>query len=495
MQVIVCCVLMIAAPVQRAGRDDAIDVVTALETAVADAIEKVQPSVVAITRIPNPNGETLAIRDHPQAPQAIAVGMERPGFPNLGSPNDPTTASVEAYPLPGDFGGGVVIGDKGQILTTYQMVKGAKQLRVRAQAAVFEAEIIAADPRSDLAVIVPKATAVIDRPLPAVPLGKAEESRQGSFLIALGNPYNAARDGKASASLGILSNMARKFDPPVDENFNIRRLFRFQPTLMQLDSRLNLGMSGGAVINLKGQLVGISTNGASPVGYDAAAGYAIPMDVLGRRAVEALIQGKEVEYSFIGIGLGTEPNTVSQVQHGTPAMLANLMTGDRILAVGGQTLADDESALPLALALVPVGEPVGLKVLRNGSPVDLTIVMSKYPVMDSEGVEVIATNRPAPWRGAQIDFASMLGDGQDTAATLAAMGRGGVGVMDVNSGSSAESVGLVRGAVITAVDGKTVRTPREFREAVARFDGKPVDLTIAGRGEVEGTRKVTVPPG
>src|SRR5262249_40398802 len=152
------------------------------------------------------------------------------------------------------------------------------------------------------------------RKLIALRLGDADKLRQGNFLICLGNPYNAARDGKASASLGILSNLARRLDPPADQDINIRRFFKFQPTLMQLDSHLNLGMSGGAVINIKGEFVGLTTTGASPVGYDAAAGYAIPMDALGRRAVSELIQGKEVEYSFIGIGLDQTPNMISDVQ-------------------------------------------------------------------------------------------------------------------------------------------------------------------------------------
>ena len=70
---------------------------------------------------------------------------------------------------------------------------------------------------------------------------------------------------------------------------------------MQLDAKLNLGMSGGAVINLKGELVGLTTMAASPAGFDAMAGYAIPMDKLGRRAVETLKEGKEIEYGLLGI--------------------------------------------------------------------------------------------------------------------------------------------------------------------------------------------------
>jgi S1-C subfamily serine protease len=74
------------------------------------------------------------------------------------------------------------------------------------------------------------------------------------------------------------------------------------------------------------------------------------------------------------------------------------------------------------------------------------------------------------------------------------MSRGGVAVLDVRSGSPSEAAGLLRGTVISAVDGKSVRTPKQFREAVEKFAGKPAPLTIAGRGEIEGTRQVTVAP-
>ena len=87
------------------------------------------------------------------------------------------------------------------------------------------------------------------------------------------------------------------------------------PTLLQLDAKLNLGMSGGAVINLKGELVGLTTTAASPAGFDAQAGYAIPMDKLGRRVVETLKEGKEVEYGLLGI---ISPDRTNRVGEGQP---------------------------------------------------------------------------------------------------------------------------------------------------------------------------------
>jgi S1-C subfamily serine protease len=477
------------------------DVVAALETAVADAIERAQPSVVAVTRIKGEGDATLAVRGrNPNpvpAPGPAQAAELQPGLIDAEPvrPGFPQNNSLEYFAMPGDFGAGVVIGPNNEILTCYHILIGAERIRVRALGAQFDAEIIAADPRTDLAVIVPRQGSEPPTKLSPIPIGDSTKLRQGSFLVALGNPYNAARDGKASASMGILANTARRVEPPTDgpaerAGPNIKQFFRFQPTLLQLDSKLNLGMSGGAVINLRGELVGITTSVASPSGYDAAAGYAIPMDPLGRRAVNTLLQGKEVEYGFIGIGLGRRPNTVTDVRQGSPAWKADLKTGDTILTVGDIELAEDESALPLALASVPVGEPVKLRVLHEGQVKERTLVMSKYPVSTVLG-EVIATTRPTPWRGARIDFTSMLTDGMDTNTTLEAMTRGGVGVVEVATSSPSAEGGLTKGLVITEVEGRPVSTPQEFHAAVQKLEGKPVTLTTFN-GQEDG-KKVVVP--
>lgn len=267
------------------------DVVASLEAAMTEAIARAESSVVAIHRDKAENTqETLAVRGRKPAgsfrePSELDV---RP--PRRSDPDDFISF---------DYGSGVVIGDEGQILTAFHVVRGARHLRVRATGnPSFDAEVIAADPRSDLAVIVPRTIPGVERPrLTPLAIGDASRLRKGSFLVALGNPFNAARDGSPSASWGILSNLARRL---VSDEDKIPRLQNY-PTLLQLDAKLNLGMSGGAVINLKGELVGLTTTAASPAGFDSQAGYAIPMDKIGRRIVMTLKLGKEVEYGLLGI--------------------------------------------------------------------------------------------------------------------------------------------------------------------------------------------------
>ena len=299
-----CLVLALAdPPPQEPGRPALApaDVVAALETAISDAIAKAEPSVVAIHRFKGEHSqETQAVRGrrhplNPREPQRRFV-FEGGRLARL-----PEPANLISF----DFGSGVVIGDRGQILTMYHVVKGARELMVRAaDRQDFKAEIIAADPRSDLAVIAPIENDGADAPrLKPLAIGDAGKLRKGAFLIALGNSFNAARDGKPSASWGILSNIARKLDvgPRRHEHDPQATPPPRTSDALQLDSKLNLGMSGGAVINLKGELVGLTTMAASPAGFDAMAGYAIPMDKLGRRAVETLKEGKEIEYGLLGI--------------------------------------------------------------------------------------------------------------------------------------------------------------------------------------------------
>ncbi|MDB5349927.1 MAG: trypsin-like serine protease with C-terminal domain [Planctomycetota bacterium] len=457
----------------------AADLVSALETATVEAIARAQPSVVAIARIRG---------DEPEKTTAIRGELPvRPG-PNPidnGNLNGFANPGIAARPLrfegaaPGDFSSGVVIGAGGEILTTYHTLRGASQIWVRSpDRKEFEAEILAADPRSDLAVIAPRDSA--DQPalrLTPIKVGNATKLRPGTFLIALGNAYNAARDGKASASWGILSNTARKIHAPQYEEKSgdaARKFFRYQPTLLQLDSKLNLGMSGGAVVNMKGELVGLTTAAASPVAYDVQAGYAIPMDNLGRHIAETLRQGREVEYGFLGIGLAEEiPNGVGNVGKGTPADKANLVTGDVILAVGDRQL-DEDDGLTMALSTVTAGQTVKLKILRNGRVEEKTILVSKYPVLGP----VIASNRPKAWRGLRVDFTSVLGGSSPFSEELMrAMSKGGVGIVEVETGSTAEAAGLRKDLVITAVDGQPVPTPADFARVVATKEGKDVTLT------------------
>ena len=337
-------------------------------------------------------------------------GVDGAGHQNLTFARRLTPLPDATSTISFDNGSGVVIGDRGEILTLFHVVRGAAELTVRAAGRQsFGAEIIAADPRSDLAVIVPVPSDEAEPPkLKPIKIGDSGQLRKGAFLIALGNSFNAALDGTPSASWGILSNIARKLDfgqedsgPPTKTPLGLAAF----PTLLQLDTKLNLGMSGGAVINLKGELVGITTMASSPAGFDALAGYAVPMDRITRRAIATLKEGKEVEYGLLGIRADPKrTNFVGEVQPDSPAALGQLQIHDQIVAVNGIPVTDFESLI-LAVNAYPAGEAVRLRIDRDGESLERTIVLAKLRVDGVDG-EVIATNRPKPWRGLRVEYGS-----------------------------------------------------------------------------------------
>ncbi len=443
------------------GPISAAEIVEALETTLADTIAAVEPSVVAIHRAKSENDETTAIRGRFAPP----TERRQPMLHNL----DPFNSDAISL----DYGSGVIIGDKGEILTALHVVKGASRLVVRAlNLPRFDAEIIATDPRSDLAVIVPQGLPeqAFSRFKP-IKIGDASKLHKGNFLLALGNPFNAARhDGRPSASWGILANVARRLDPTPEEQAHNDSQLRHYPTLLQLDSKLNLGMSGGAVVNLKGELVGLTTAAANASGFDAMAGYAIPMDQLGRNVVRALKEGKEYEYGFLGINLDVEnrTNRVRTAAEGSPAAAGGVQVDDQIVAVGDMPVTDSES-LVIAINSIPAGESVVMKLIRRNVPMERTVELAKRRVIG----QVIATNRPEPWRGIRVEYTSTLAStSPDLAEVLA---RRGVLVTEVETGSEADRAGLKPGQVISRVGDKPVPNPRSFRKAVEGLKG-PVQI-------------------
>src|SRR3972149_8527359 len=155
----------------------------------------------------------------------------------------------------------VVVDRQGLILTAYHVLGEESDYYVPTHdGKVFLAKIKGADPRSDLAVL-----AIQAADLEPIPFGEASTLKRGQFVIALGNPYAIARDGQVSASWGIVANLARKAPPVPDESQPTGKstLHHFG-TLIQTDAKLNLGTSGGPLLNLKGEMVGLTPALAAP---------------------------------------------------------------------------------------------------------------------------------------------------------------------------------------------------------------------------------------
>ncbi len=443
----------------------ALDIVEAIEQVVADAIERAEPSVVSIARVRHT--ELAATPRPPFDPFGVPFSIrQRPG------PQDPGF-------VPNEYGTGVIVDGRGMILTAYHLLGNNEQFDyyvTTIDRRTHKATLLAADPRSDLAILKIEATGL--RP---IRFGNADNLRKGQIVIALGNPYAIARDGQVSASWGIVANLHRKAPRDTSEGAgNPGATLHHYGTLIQTDAKLNLGTSGGALIDKSGQMVGLTTSLAAIAGYEKAAGYAIPVDATFRRIVETLKKGREVEYGFLGI----EPDNltdqerkivpqgmrVNKVYAGTPARDSGLLEGDIITAVDGKPVFDADS-LVLEVGKQPVHAVVTLGIVRNADQMPPLIVrLAKFPVQGRKVYE------PRPrWRGMLVDY--------KTATIQEARFRqtppgDAVVVLDVEENSSCWKAGLRRGMFITRVKNRPVTSPEDFEELV-RNENENVLLHLA----------------
>lgn len=480
-----------------AGVTRAQDVAALLEESIVKVVEKVEPSVVSIARFKPSSQEPI------------------PEMHRLFRREVPRNVDLQ----PNDFGTGCLISPPNSaerlVLTNYHVVRGGPvfekfETEDRTELLIqfadhrgCRAAIIAADPRSDLAVLRLdwEKSGMKPAEYPSLEWDLTTSPRKGQFVILLGNPYAIARDGSASVSWGMVSNLTRQpinparsqeFDP--DENIRGSMLHRLG-AVMQLDARLNLGQSGGPVLNIKGELIGISTSLAAIEGYEQSAGFAIPIDALTRRIIRTLAMGQEVEYGMIGITpltlsgkkfsdyqMGISQQSAVQVMHvahGSPAQLAKLRPGDIILAVEGTAVLSSSDLMRL-IGLRPPGSEIDLTVWRENARFShqdtIRIKLGKWPVQDAEGV--IETNpRYAPWRGLTVDYPTARENLRDREGSYDFRH---VIVTRVKPASPAEVAGLEPGTFITHVNTTPVQTPAEFHQAVKGLTG-PVTLRLHGK--------------
>jgi len=460
-----------------------VDAVGAIQQAVVEAIARAEKSVVAIARVRRERpGETLNLEARPDpfgGRRLMAVTPPRPTDPDF---------------IPTEYATGVVIDRAGLVVTVYHALGDESDYYVTLpNRVVYRAKVVAADPRSDLAVLAPE-----DGALPPskavefapIAFGDAGALKKGQLVIALGNPYAIARDGQASASWGIVANLARKAPPAPDEDDPVgRSTIHHFGTLIQTDAKLNQGTSGGPLINLKGEMVGLTTSIPAAAGFQEAAGYAMPVDAAFRRALDALKQGREVEYGFLGIQLGgvaggaapreAQGTRVDRVIPGLPAARQGLKAGDLILSVNGLAVRDSDE-LVRELGKLPLETAVKLAVRRGERNLALEVPLTKYHV---RGKKIVTTAPPA-WRGMRVDYPTAI---QETYAFSPAAGISlgdAVVVAEVEKGTPCWEAGLRPGMLLSHVERTAVRTPKEFREAVSKKSG-PVEVRVANpSGEV-----------
>ncbi len=380
--------------------------------------------------------------------------------------------------VPESYGSGIVVDPAGLILTNAHVVRNATKVYVRLPGGKGSyADIHASDPRSDLAVL-----RLLDPPEGLKPLKMAQPGkyRKGQLVLLLANPYAAGfRDGSPTASWGMIANVRRRAPAPRSELEPNRQTLHQYGTLLQLDTRLELGCSGGAVLNLKGELIGMTTALAALTGVETPGGFAVPLDAGMRRVVEVLKLGKEVEYGFLGVGLVPgEDNRgakISTVEGGTPAERAELHVHDRILSING-TPVHEVDDLFLLLGTCLAGSQARIEVQNAlGQKRTVTARLAKYYVPGP----VIAANRPPARFGLRVDYSSIY------TQRVPRIGRQwrnqvvpeGVVIREVVPSSPADKALLQVDKVITRVNNVSVTTPARFYEVIAKA-GRSVEVTL-----------------
>ena len=453
-----------------------------LEQLTVQAIARAERSVVAIARLP---------RDPARR------GEETGGLVPGASRSDPLD---RAY-LPQEFGSGVVLDSSGLILTARHVVGDPQTADYQVWVArrPYPARLKAADPWYDLAVL-----QIDARGLTPIPLGDGSAVRKGQFVIALGNPYAIARDGQPSASLGILSNIERQAPPlPAGRGSDGRETVHHWGTLLQTDARLELGSSGGALVNLQGEMIGLTVSLAALAGYERPGGFAIPVTEEFRRVVELLKAGRVPDYGFLGVEPG--PLTAQQRQAGhlgtrvldvvpaTPAAQAGVQVGDWITHLDGRPIGDRldlfrEVSSRLAGSTITLQLVRGSDGLRKGRPLTLQVPLSKKRLETSRTPWAEAP--VFSWRGLKVDYATAAPLFNERCRDLDPAGC--VGVIEVARDSPAWQAGLRVGDFIRHVAGRRVTSPADFEEAVRDLSGEVV-LELTGLPTASAAQSRTVP--
>jgi Do/DeqQ family serine protease len=371
-------------------------------------------------------------------------------------------------PRQGGLGSGVVVNKDGYVLTNHHVIAGADKVKVELQdRRVFDATIIGSDEPSDLAVLKIDATQ-----LPVVPFGDSEIVNVGDVVLALGNPMGVGQ----TVTMGIISAKGRATGLG-DGSFE---------DFLQTDAPINTGNSGGALVNTRGELVGINSQILSPSGGNIGIGFAIPVN-MARTVMDALINDGEVRRGRLGVTI--QPVTsdlaaslqlakvggalVNDVQTGSAADRAGIRRGDAIVALNGQDIADTNE-LRNRIAQLGPDASVELTVVRNGEMQTVKATLEALP----SNTAARNTDTPADERTAGLVVEPLT---PQRARQMGLSDNSGLLVTSVSPDGPAAEAGIRTGDVIRQVDGQTLSSADELRRALSGGD-RPA-LVLVRRGD------------
>ncbi|MCY0775359.1 serine endoprotease DegP [Enterobacter cloacae complex sp. 2022EL-00788] len=422
----------------------------------APMLEKVMPSVVSI----NVEGSTTV--NTPRMPRNFQqfFGDNSP-FCLDGSPFQSSPFCQGGGPGDNGQGGGqqqkfmalgsgvIIDAAKGYVVTNNHVVDNANVIKVQmSDGRKFDAKVVGKDPRSDIALI------QIQDPknLTAIKLADSDALHVGDYTVAIGNPFGLGE----TVTSGIVSALGRSgLNAENYENF------------IQTDAAINRGNSGGALVNLNGELIGINTAILAPDGGNIGIGFAIPSNMV-KNLTAQMVQYGQVKRGELGI-MGTELNSelakamkvdaqrgafVSQVMPNSSAAKAGIKAGDVITSLNGKPISSF-AALRAEVGSMPIGSKVTLGLLREGKPVNVSLELQQSSQNQVDSSTIFSG----------IEGAEMSNKGADK----------GVVVNNVKANSPAARIGLKKGDVIMGANQQPVKNIAELRKIL---DSKPSVLAL-----------------
>jgi Do/DeqQ family serine protease len=437
----------------------------------ADVAEKVGPAVVFIRT------ERSVSEERGQADAPFEFFREF--FPQQDDPH-------RGRRMPGG-GSGFVFDDEGRILTNYHVIRDAEKITVavekNGEEEEYDAHVVGFDRHSDIAIIQVDKKNVLTK----VSLGDSDAMRVGDWVMAIGTPFGQLQ---GTVTVGIVSAKGR------NDLYIMGGEATFQ-NYIQTDASINFGNSGGPLVNMKGEAIGINT-AINPSGQGI--GFAIPINMAKQIMGELIARGK-VRYGYLGIRLQELDRDLAQgmglpIEHGilvedvypdTPASKAGIEQRDVIVKYDGQAVRED-SKFRLLVGSTPVGKTVPMVVMRGGKETRLNVTLAERP--EEDVVASAPTPESSAWLGLHVEDAR---SGDARRQYSLDRGQSGVVVTGVDDGSPAEAANLQEGDVITEVYTQSVAGLDDYLTISKKLKSRKDPIAfLVKRGRT--TNYVTVSP-